>query len=76
MKLASTGKKTSASTPPTLNTREPVLLSSELLITGMAHARECEELLSDHSPVCDDTVGYEPSLRKGSGKQNFQLKRI
>src|SRR5258705_13563170 len=40
MKLTSTGKKTPASAPPTLNIREPVLLSSEALMTGIDHARE------------------------------------
>lgn len=51
MKLTSTGKKTPASTPPTLNISEPVLLSSEAVMTGMDHARECAEESRDHSPV-------------------------
>lgn len=66
MKLTSTGKKTPASAPPTLNIREPVLLSSEALMTGIDHAREWDELSRDQSPVWDDTVGYDPSLKKGS----------
>ena len=40
MKLTSTGKKMLASTPPTLKIKEPVLLSSEAVMTGMDQARE------------------------------------
>lgn len=62
MKLTSTGKNAPTSTPPTLNISEPDLDSSEGDTTGIDHARECEEGSRDHSAVCDETVGYEPSL--------------
>lgn len=63
MKLTSTGKKIPVSTPPMLNINDPVLLSSKAVMTGMDHARECAEVSRDHSPVWEETVGYDPLLK-------------
>lgn len=64
MNDTSTGKNALMSTPPTLNTSEPLLVSSSAEIWGTDHARECEEGSRDHSPECEVTVGYEPSLEE------------
>jgi hypothetical protein len=40
---------------------------SSALTRAIDQSNECEEGLSDHSPVWDETVGYEPALRERNG---------
>ena len=57
-----TGKKTPASSPPTENSSDPDLSSA--LISGMVQSSEWLEEFNAHSPVWEETVGYDPSLHK------------
>ena len=56
-----TGKNAPASSPPTVNSSVPERSceSTRPTIQSMAWLDE----FSAHSPVCDETVGYEPSLK-------------
>lgn len=55
-----TGKNAPESSPPTLNSNEPD--RSSAVMRAMDQSSECVVGLTDHSPACDETVGYDPAL--------------
>lgn len=55
-----TGKNAPTSSPPTLNSSVPERACASTRPTSQSIAWLDE--LSAHSPVCEETVGYEPSL--------------
>lgn len=67
LKVTSTGKKAPASSPPTVNIREPERVSSNAVTKGIDQAREWDDGSRAHSPEWDETVGYEPALKVRSG---------